>query len=145
LVVGKLLVDEKDENVNADSETWGKLYTMIGGSVTLGVMALTVTLFKYFEVYKQSLTQEWSDASPEAQSAEYTSYMKRIAGIGMLGLILHKIKDIIFQKVKRSIGRDVHKVTLRRVLLAPVNTFFDVTPLGKIVQIFMSDLNVFYG
>lgn len=145
MVVGKLLVDEKDENVNADSETWSKLYKMIGGSVTLGVMALTVTLFKYFEVYKQSITQEWSDASPEVQSAEYASYMKRIAGIGMLGLILHKIKDIIFQKVKRSIGRDVHKVTLRRVLLAPVNTFFDVTPLGKIVQIFMSDLNVFYG
>ena len=55
--------------MNADSETWGKLYTMIGGSVTLGVMAMTVTLFEYFEVYKQSLTQEWSDASPEAQSA----------------------------------------------------------------------------
>ena len=39
----------------------------------------------------------------------------------------------------------MHRVTLRRILLAPVNTFFDVTPMGKIMNIFMDDLNVFYG
>ena len=55
-------------------------------------------------------------------------------------MVLTKIKEIIFQRVKRSIGTDVHKLTLRRVLLAPVNTFFDVTPLGKIINIFMSNL-----
>lgn len=60
-------------------------------------------------------------------------------------MVLGKIREMIFTRVKRSIGRDVHKITLKRVLQAPVNTFFDVTPLGKIVNIFMSDLNVFYG
>lgn len=144
-VVGKLLVDEKDENVDADKETFGRLYEMIGGAFTLGTLGITITVFKYFEVYKRSLTFEWSDASPEEQASKYTEYTSRIAFVGLLGLVLHKIKDIIFTKVKRAIGRDVHRVTLRRVLLAPVNTFFDVTPLGKIVNIFMSNLNVFYG
>ena len=118
---------------------------MIGGAVTLGIMAATVTVFKYFEVYKEAVTQEWSNASPEEQQEKYCYYMLRIAGIGILGMILHKIKEILFNKVKRSIGRDVHRITLRTVLKAPVNTFFDVTPLGKIVNIFMSNLNVFYG
>ena len=30
-------------------------------------------------------------------------------------------------------------------MLAPVNIFFDVTPIGKIMRIFTEDLNVFYG
>ena len=60
-------------------------------------------------------------------------------------MVCHKIRHIVFDRFKRSIGKDVHRVTLRRVLLAPVNTFFDVTPLGKIVNIFMSNLHVFYG
>ena len=58
-------------------------------------------------------------------------------------MVMNNIRDIFFTKAKRSMGKDVHKVTLRRVLLAPVNTFFDVTPMGKIMNIFMGNLNVF--
>ena len=33
--------------------------------------------------------------------------------------------------------------TLGRVLQAPVNLFFDVTPIGQIINIFQSEINVF--
>ena len=75
----------------------------------------------------------------------YGEYMTRILVVSLLSIVLNKVRDLVFHRVKRSIGRDVHRVTLRRVLLAPVNIFFDVTPLGKIIKIFQSDLNVFYG
>ena len=144
-VVGKLLLDEADEKVDADQETWTKLHGMIGGSMTILILGSTVTAFKYFEIYKQGVQQEWSDASPEDQSSQYSYYMSRIAIISVVSLCMNKVREILFQKAKRRIGRDVHRVTLKRVLLAPVNIFFDVTPLGKIVKIFMEDLNVFYG
>ena len=64
-VVGKLLLDEADEKVDADQETWSKLHGMIGGSTTILVLGVTVTSFKYFEIYKQGVQQEWSDATPE--------------------------------------------------------------------------------
>ena len=67
VVVGKLLLDESDEKVDADSETWSKLYSMIGGFPTIFILGSTVTLFKYFEIYKQGVTQTWSDAPPEVQ------------------------------------------------------------------------------
>lgn len=69
--------------------------------------------------------------------------MTTIALVGFVSLVMNKIREIMFTKAKRAMGKDVHKVTLRRVLLAPVNTFFDVTPMGKIMNIFMSNLNVF--
>jgi ABC-type multidrug transport system fused ATPase/permease subunit len=40
-------------------------------------------------------------------------------------------------------GGDMLKTTLRKVLLAPVNTFFDVTPVGKILKIFQEEINIF--
>ena len=46
------MVDEKDENLNADEETFNRLYKMIGGFKTLFIIALTTITFKYFEIYK---------------------------------------------------------------------------------------------
>ena len=144
-VVGKLLISEQDENVDADQETFNKLYTMVGGALTFTVLGATTMVFKYFDVYHETVTQEWSNATPEDQQNHYSWYMSRMAIIGVLQMVLHKIRHILFDRFKRSIGKDVHRVTLRRVLQAPVNTFFDVTPLGKIVNIFMGNLRVFYG
>jgi len=69
--------------------------------------------------------------------------MTRIALVGLFGLVMNNIRQIFFRRAKKSLGKDVHRVTLRRVLLAPVNTFFDVTPMGKIMNIFMGGLGVF--
>ena len=63
----------------------------------------------------------------------------------MIGLFLRSVHRHVFENRKRDVGRHVHKDTLKRILLAPVNTFFDVTPIGKIMQIFTEDLSVFYG
>ena len=51
-VVGKLLLEDKDENVNADKETFSKLFKMIGGFFTLSILATTTCAFKYFDLYK---------------------------------------------------------------------------------------------
>ena len=69
IVVGKLLLDESDEKVDADTETWNKLYNMIGGGLTLFILGISVVLFKYFEIFKQGVTQTWSDAPPEQQTS----------------------------------------------------------------------------
>ena len=137
------MVDEKDEDLNADKETFNRLYTMIGGFPTLFILAITTIFFQYFGLYQESVTQNWSDATPEDQATHYMSYMTKIALVGILSMVLHKVREIMFRKAKKSLGRDVHRVTLERVLLAPVNTFFDVTPMGKILNIFMSGLGVF--
>lgn len=42
-------------------------------------------------------------------------------------------------------GSDVVRSSLEKILMAPVNLFFDVTPLGKILQIFTEDINVLKG
>ena len=71
--------------------------------------------------------------------------MKTIAIVSFVGLTLGTIRDIIITRMKREVGRGVNRETLKSVLHAPVNLFFDVTPVGKILNIFTTSLFVFYG
>jgi len=50
-LVGKLLMDEKDEEVNADSETFSKLYAMMGGSVVVIAFVMQNLFFRTMSVY----------------------------------------------------------------------------------------------
>ena len=43
------------------------------------------------------------------------------------------------------VGFVVEKETLRKMIFAPVNLFFDITPLGKIYQIFINEMHAIYG
>ena len=83
--------------------------------------------------------------TPEEQLASYDDYMSKLAYTSYFILVARLVRDFIVDKKKREIGRYVHKQTLEKVLLAPVNLFFDVTPIGKILSIFNGDLSAFYG
>ena len=43
------------------------------------------------------------------------------------------------------VGFNVEKETLTKMIFAPVNLFFDITPLGKIYQIFINEMHAIYG
>ena len=43
----------------------------------------------------------------------------------------------------RYLAKDIVKDTFEKVIHAPVSSFFDVTPLGKILKIFSSEINRF--
>ena len=65
--------------------------------------------------------------TPEEQLANYYDYMSKLAYTSYFILVVRLVRDFIVDKKKREIGRYVHKQTLEKVLLAPVNLFFDVT------------------
>lgn len=48
-------MDEKHEKVNADAETFSKLYAMMGGVLTLVVFAMQNVFFRVIEVYKETI------------------------------------------------------------------------------------------
>jgi len=144
-LVGKLLMDEKDEKVNADSKTLGQLFVMMGGTVSVVCFVLQNLFFRAIDIYTDALTNSWSEVSPEEQSSQYSAYMKQLAFVGLFLLVLGNVRHYLLNRMKRQVGRNVHKDTLRKIMKAPVNTFFDVTPVGKILNIFTRNMNVFYG
>ena len=54
-------------------------------------------------------------------------------------------KEIYLSYRGKNMGKDVHESLLTRVLNAPINLFFDITPVGKVFQRFADDIEVFRG
>lgn len=134
--IGKLLVDEADEAVNANFDTFKKLFGLIGGFRTSIFLGLIILGRKYFHAYQESNMKDFASVDPEKQADLHSSFLKQTFFVSLFAVFINNITDFIFQDFKRKMGRDIHHSTLRKIMLAPVNLFFDVTPIGKILQIF---------
>ena len=143
--IGKLLVEEADEDVNANSETFRKMFGLIGGFRTSIILGLVMLCKKYFYFYQDGNMKEFANVDPEKQADLHTSFLRQTFFVSLFAVFIDNMTDFIFRDLKRKIGRDIHKSILRKILFAPINLFFDVTPIGKILQIFIEDMNVFQG
>ena len=58
-------------------------------------------------------------------------------------ILFDMVKDYVVDRRNHKIGQKIRRDTLKKILYAPVNLFFDVTPIGKILEIFNGDIHVF--
>ena len=143
--IGKLLVNQEDEEIVADKTTIKKLWDIAGGWYMVFYIVVLNIALKFWSVYEQRAQQEYAAVDPEQQAELHSYYMKKIAIVVTLNILIHNIKDMWMQRKRRNMGKDMKRTTLQKILEAPVNLFFDVTPIGKILEIFHSDLRVFHG
>ena len=71
--------------------------------------------------------------------------MKSIILITSLTAILESFKVQIMTKINGKLSDGFHSTIMKKVMNAPINTFFDITPVGKILVRFSKDLEVFKG
>ena len=142
-VIGKLLKSEEEEDIDADDETYSKLAALVGGPIPI-VLFLGYALFqKFWDNYCERVSAEYAAIDPEKQADAHSAYMKTAAIATTVTVVLGNFRNLVVKRHERHMGGDILKVTLKRVLLAPVNTFFDVTPVGKILKIFQEEINIF--
>lgn len=142
-VIGKLLIDEADENVEPDQSTYKKIFKMIGGPIPILGFAIFVLVKKYTNIYTEKINAEYANEDPEQQANEQLAYLRKSGLFTVLCVFMGTFNSLMMRWVGRRIGQGIFKETLRKVLLAPVNTFFDVTPVGKILKIFQEEINIF--
>ena len=71
--------------------------------------------------------------------------MIRIVTIATFGALFLCCKVLLLAKMNADMSKGFHTDIMYKVMNAPVNTFFDVTPVGKILVRFSKDLEVFKG
>ena len=98
---------------------------------------------KYQKVYFESLQIEYAATDPETQGSVHHQFMKKIFFVSLVGIAIQIAKSFYLRQRKRYMGVKVHQDTLSRIMKAPVNLFFDVTPIGRILRIFTVDMSVF--
>ncbi len=143
--IGKLLVAEADEAINANWESYKKLFEIMGGYQLIFFMVILQLFIHFWRLYEQSIQSEFADTDPDTQFEKHSEFLKKIFLVLSVGVIMRNTKDFWVRTKKTYMGYHIVNTTLKKVLEAPVNLFFDVTPIGKILQIFTEDMEVFRG
>jgi len=86
---------------------------------------------------------EWANSAKEVQLNDYYLYTFRMAKI-VLGITAgHCIRQYIVRCLVANTMEKVHKEVLTKIIRAPVNKFYDVTPTGSILNRFNGDMGHF--
>lgn len=65
--IGKLLVDEADEEINVSSETAWKVFKSIGGLRTISVVIFLTLIKKYYDWQNERVKNEFAATDPITQ------------------------------------------------------------------------------
>lgn len=76
----------------------------------------------------------------EAQQSEFAWYGSLIIGSTLLFGFSNLIRMLVVQAYQMNISRVLHESMISKIIRAPINLFFDVTPIGKILNRFSKDL-----
>lgn len=133
------MTDENKEETKVGLKTYLKYLKYIGGWLTLVILALMNIVWMYADFIRDKAVGDWS--MQQNQELDFWSYFWLLWGSILVSCFL-----IVFQRVYMNTkiyngGREIHRDMVKAVSNAPINTYFDVTPAGRILNKFISDLN----
>lgn len=85
----------------------------------------------------------WSSQAGEQPTHENTYYYGIYAILGITSgfLVYARVRMVFFRSLE--VNRRLHNEMFYKVIRAPVNLFFDRVPLGRLINRFTADLNIF--
>jgi len=113
---------------------------MSGGFAPLLLVQVVMTCYIGCNIMGDYYTQKWANAPAEEQRAQFNFYVTVIFAfaIGAVLFIVVRVVSLLFMSLK--VAKTAHNHILKLVLQSPINLFFDVTPVGKILNRFTKDL-----
>jgi ATP-binding cassette subfamily C (CFTR/MRP) protein 1 len=141
---GRLTTDEKE----AIGKVKWSVYTQYLGVVSLKLLSFTMAGFFVFSglsIARSLWLSDWSnDALDPAKSVDTRLRDKRLlvyTGLGLSETVFILMTAISLNLAFVKASRHVHLSMLKRLVLAPL-TFFDTTPIGRVLNRFSEDLNI---
>ncbi|KAH9151851.1 hypothetical protein LEN26_003771 [Aphanomyces euteiches] len=133
------LVEKEDQAVGAIASSVYITYfksTGWNGLVVLATILVAFSVSQAAVVMTDWFMGHWA-AHPGHSTRSVVIYC--VLAFGSVALLCWRSLFIVSLSVRAS--RALHSQLFEKVVLAPVNTFFDVTPIGRILNRFSSDLD----
>lgn len=136
--------DDKEEK-SAELDVYYKMFASMGGFSLMVPFLVSISIFSYLELYREKQIKSWANKVAKDQQSEFYFSVVSIFGVTLIcaALIIVKIKLKMDMKTKASLK--FFTEMLDRVMGAPINLYFDVTPIGRIQTRFTKDLNAVEG
>ena len=145
---GKNLMTIEERNTGDVSSSIYTWYIRAGGigwfsSMLLFYLASQVVavISSFYLAYWGSETVKAEQLGDPLSSSQNLSYLQTFAWISMIGVGTITLRSVLLAQHRLGTSTALHEQMLTTILNAPV-AFFDVTPLGRILNRFSSDMNV---
>lgn len=139
---GKIIKDEQDEIVQVQMKSFARYFNYAGGWCLLIPYLIILVAFIIVSLAITFFTQTWAYADEETQQDEYLFYAGMIIGLSALSAVLVYFRINAQIQGGLRVGRIAHDILIAYVFRAPINLYFDVTPIGKILNRFSKDMAV---
>ena len=144
---GQTLISEEERDTGSVDLGKYSYYAKAGGIWNTLSFFLTQILGRGSEVAGSFWLVYWSDNVADAESTgrvipvEETSYYLNVyALIGMIGIIMLTLRSLFQSAHRLHASTKMHDDMLLQILRAPIS-FYDVTPIGRILNRFSTDLD----
>jgi len=123
------------------SEGWAWCRDVCSGWLVLALLGLVFAVAQAVKTGSDYWMNEWGN-NTEREDYDETFWLVGSVLFVIAALASSVACMSIFVKVHVSAATSLHDGLFRRLLRAPVPTFFDVTPVGRIINRFSKDLNM---
>jgi len=139
----KLMLNE-DRNVGAlGIKAWKDFFTYFGDRGYFGTLLFVIILWITLKTGGDFWLAHWSENGSTDQEHSNAYYYGIYAFLGVSSgfLVYVRLKMVFFRSL--DVNRRLHNEMFAKVIRAPVNLFFDRVPLGRLVNRFTADLQIF--
>ena len=140
---GRIIKDENDEVIEVTWDTYRQIFSYYGHWSQF--LAIFVIIFgvMWFETRYSYVIGDWANEEKEVQLSSYTANSVKIMKILLGSTLLNCARQYIVRLLISNTMERVHKEVLQKIIRAPINLFFDVTPTGSILNRFNGNMRHF--
>lgn len=134
----KLMEDEDREVGEVDREVYKDYFKFSGGYFWLIMACISLTLWMVTRMGGDIFLKEWTK-----HPSDVSYYLPIYVGLRLGGCIFIFLRSFILSVIMSPIiSRNAHNKLMESFMQAPINLFYDVTPLGRLLNRLTKDINL---
>ena len=134
-----MIKDENDEDTEITLETYkhyfGKYY---GGIKFVIITQVSMIFYCVSSIGCDYIIGQWTNLPDQKSNMWIYAGLSFAFGIFTAGSIAMRVSSILYFSL--GCDRKLHEDMITRVINAPINLYYDVTPIGRVLNKFSSDL-----
>mmetsp|Transcript_8484 Transcript_8484/g.10430 ORF Transcript_8484/g.10430 Transcript_8484/m.10430 type:complete len:119 (-) Transcript_8484:1784-2140(-) len=111
-----------------------RLVAWVGGLKTVVILVAFQGALHYMEVYSTSMRGFWANIDEQEHFTDFTIATLKLLATFTLAFALSCLVEYGLAHQTSQLSSQVHDNVLYWIMRAPINLYFDVTPVGVILQ-----------